>query len=57
MVNYSNNLTEVYRSQVSEKESSISFRFGDENSVKSGKTVTILKRFGTKNIVIKTGHQ
>ena len=57
MVNYSNNLTEGHRSQVSEKESSISFRFGDENSVKSGKTVTILKRFGTKNIMIKTGHQ
>lgn len=35
MVNYSNNLTEVHRSQVSEKEISISFRFGDENSVKN----------------------
>ena len=36
--NYLNTLTEVDRLQMSEKESSTSFRFGDGNSVKSGKT-------------------
>ena len=46
--NYLNTLTEVDRSQVSEKESTTSFRFGDGNSVKSEKTVTFLQRLVTR---------
>lgn len=40
--------------QVSEKERSTSFRFGNENSVKSGKTMAFTAKIGKKNIVIKT---
>ena len=42
------------QSQVSEKESTISFRFGDGNSVKSERTVTFPAKIGKKNIMIKT---
>ena len=44
-------MTEVYHSQVSEKESTASFRFRDGNSVKSGNTVTFTAKFGKKNMV------
>ena len=47
-------LTEVDRSQVSENESTTNFRFADENSVKSEKTVTFPTTTGHKNIMIKT---
>lgn len=36
------------------KERATSFRFGDENSVKPGKTVTFPAEIGKKNILIKT---
>ena len=52
--NYLDTLTEVDRSQVSEKESTTSFRFGDENSVKSEKIVTFPAKIGHKNIMIRT---
>ena len=51
--NYLDTLIEVDRLQVSEKESTTSFRFGDENSVKSEKTVTFPAKIGHKNIMIR----
>ena len=39
---------------MSEKESTTSFRSGDENSVKSEKTVTFPAKIGHKNIMIRT---
>ena len=39
---------------MSEKTSRTSFRFGDENSVKSEKTVIFPANIGKKNIMIKT---
>ena len=52
--NYLDTLTEKDRLQVSEKESTTSFRFGDGNPVKSEKTVTFPAKIGKKNIMIKT---
>ena len=52
--NYLDTLTEVGRSQVSEKEAVISFRFGDKNSVKSEKTAIFPGKIGQKNIMIRT---
>ena len=40
--------------QVSEKESTTSFRFGDGDSVKSEKTVISLAKIDKKNVMIKT---
>ena len=52
--NYLDTLIETDRLQVSEKTSRTSFRFGDENSVKSEKTVIFPANIGKKNIMIKT---
>ena len=52
--NYLDTLKEMDQSQVSEKESTTSFRFGDGDSVKSEKTVTFPARIGHKNIIIRT---
>ena len=52
--NYLDTLTEKDRFQVSEKTSTTSFGFGDENSVKSEKTVIFPAKIGKKNIMIKT---
>ena len=47
-------LTEVDRWQVSGKESTTSFSFGDGNTVKSEKTVTFPAKIGHMNIMIRT---
>ena len=52
--NYLDTLTEVDQSQVPDKESTTSFRFGDENSVKSEKTVTFPAKIGKKNKISHT---
>ena len=52
--NYLDTLTEVDQLQVSDEESTTSFRFGDGNLVKSEKTVTFPAKIGHKNIMIRT---
>ena len=52
--NYLDTLTEVDQLQVSDEESTTSFRFGDGNLVKCEKTVTFPAKIGYKNIMIRT---